>query len=106
MYCCGRLTPSTSAPAGAHCGPTSLATRPAKLSAARPPRTGPTACAPVMPWIQNPAAISIGMPGVTAGNSDEPRLRKPLLAKTRPWWAPPNAAACWAMGRPPCCAAQ
>src|SRR5262249_7720159 len=105
-YCCGRLRPSSSAPTGAHCGATSLATRPAKLRAARPRSPGPPACADPRLCIQKPAAISIGMPGVTPGYSDPPRLKNPLLAKVRPWCAPPKAAACCGIGSPPCCADQ
>ena len=47
-YCWGRLRPRTSAPAGAHCGPTRRPTRPANVSVASPPRTGPMASAPVI----------------------------------------------------------
>ena len=91
-YCCGRQSPRTSAPAGAHCGPTSRPTRPANDSVASPPSTAVMAAAPVTPCTQKPAASSIGSPGRTVGYSDVPRARNPVLAKLSPGCAPPNAA--------------
>ncbi len=105
-YCSGSVRPSTSAPAGAHCGPASRATRPPKLSTAKPPSSGPTAAAPLVPCAQNPPASSIGSPEVPTGTTAAPWAKKPALAKPSPACAPPNAASETGMGSDPRWASQ
>src|SRR5260370_565647 len=71
-YNSGAVSASASAPAGAHCRPASLPTRPPNVRIARPPSTGMTTAPPPTPLVQNPLASSMGSPASTAGTTECP----------------------------------
>src|SRR5450759_3464376 len=86
VYCSGRVSASTRAAAGAHCGPA----RPPKVSTANAPRTGLTSTAPAIPCVQKPAERITGKPARTWGTSPAGCGENPVLEKVSPGWAPPN----------------
>ena len=101
VYTSGRVMASTSAAAGAHCGPASPA-RPPKASTASAPRTGLTSAAPLIPCSQNPPLSSIGSPGSDRGYSASPWASSPDVVNDRPGWGPPNAPIRAGIGSEPC----
>src|SRR5215472_5327630 len=96
------VTASTSAPAGAQCLPASLPT----AKTARPPSTGMTIVPPPIPLVQNPPARSIGNPATTAGTTECPCAKNPMLDRCSPGCGPPKAASDPWIGSDPRCASQ
>src|SRR5580704_5131567 len=106
VYCSGSVHARTSAPAGAHCGPTSRPTRPPNASTATAPRMGPIAAAAEVPCTQNAPARSNGRPDMSPGTTEVPWAENPMLANVSPGCAPPKAASDCGIGSEPCCAIQ
>src|SRR5689334_25448250 len=77
---------STSAAAGAHCGPTSRPARPPKASTASAPRMGLTSAAPLIPCSLNPPLSSIGSPGGDRGYTAAPWASTPDAVNDGPAW--------------------